>query len=133
MNREIKFRALDKITQKMTEVICLNLGSVNDVILRCLETKNIYNQLFDNIELKQSTGIKDVNNEEIFEKDDCKIWCDSFSEKLGQCKNDWCGTVEYCNKSASFIVKTMNGLVFRFNDTDFNGKSYKFKIIKKSI
>lgn len=68
--REIKFRAWDKKQKWMTEVVCLNMGTWIDIVLvQPKVEKATYNQLTENVELMQYTGLTDKNGKEIYEGD----------------------------------------------------------------
>jgi uncharacterized phage protein (TIGR01671 family) len=68
MNREIKFRAWDKIDKIMREVTCYNLY---DEYVRLDEDNsgNSITRKIDDVILMQYTGLKDKNGKEIYEGD----------------------------------------------------------------
>lgn len=71
----IKFRAWDKKHNEMIRVISINFGEkfirgLTEVESN-LDMESSYN--FEDIELMQSTGLKDVNNIEVFENDIAKV------------------------------------------------------------
>ena len=74
MEREIKFRAFDKICNKIADVEMILFDTKQVKIAYKQFVNNIevhpltYYRKFDEVELMQSTGIKDQNGEEIYEK-----------------------------------------------------------------
>lgn len=87
-----KFRAWDKLNKEMLKVDCINwyLGE----IVCYPEDTFVFSMKLENIELMQSTGLKDKNGKEIFEGDIVK--------PLGFAS--WKGIVRYCNKTGAFIL-----------------------------
>ena len=66
--REIKFRAWHKERQKMLSVFDINFRTPATV--QVLNDKyELYNELFDCVEIMQFTGLKDVNGVDIYEGD----------------------------------------------------------------
>jgi uncharacterized phage protein (TIGR01671 family) len=82
MNREIKFRAWDKIDKIMRQVTCYNLY---DEYVRLDEDNsgNSITRKIDDVILMQFTGLLDKNGKEIYEGD---IVRDIVCNKVGEAK-----------------------------------------------
>jgi len=67
MNREIKFRAWDKINNKMYPITGISFTN-KDVWLQ-INDKQIMGANFNEIEIMQYTGLKDIHSNEVYEGD----------------------------------------------------------------
>jgi len=82
--REIKFRAWDKEKKKMRY---MNDGEFSDNMIWMLETQ----ELADDFEVMQYTGLKDTNGKKIYEGD---ILENRFEDRGVVVKEDACWTIE---------------------------------------
>jgi len=109
MSREIKFRAWRTDEKYM---VTSDTG-VLTALRNCYGNKGLAEQArFSNIDnqpnpdrfiLMQYTGLKDINDKEIFEGD-IVSFDDCTSTESGYCERGCIGVVEWCNETASFEV-----------------------------
>ncbi len=111
MNREIKFRAWDKINNKMCPIAGISFTN-KDTWLR-INDKQIMGANFSEIEIMQYAGLKDKNDKEIYEGDIINIINNSVDEEDGYF------IAKYDIETARYILSG-NGLVYDFDNTYTN-------------
>ena len=107
--KDICFRAWIRPLKRMERVVCLNMGSWRDVVVKDTRgsQKETMNVLSEDVVLMQFTGLLDRNQREIWE-DDLVGWFladGSFDQ----------GRVEYDLERARFAIRFPDGKLWGFN------------------
>lgn len=115
-----KFRAWDKVFKEMVQVNALVLDE--QVVKVTYKNGNVAKEDMKEYELMQSTGLKDKNNQEIFEGD-ILIVSDEHS---------WLEVVSYNQEKAMFVTEEINRKYkvpeSPLNDL-FDTNIFKFKVL----
>lgn len=98
--REIKFRAWDKIDEKLWNVISIDFIK-GEVTLLNEYTKESYIREIDEVELMQYIGLKDKNKRKIYEGDLIKL-CDKLI-----------GKIEYNKEISAFVIRYLNSKKYK--------------------
>jgi hypothetical protein len=118
MNDKIQFRAWDEKQKYMAYQ-----GDPD------LETLQSFIHHYGDKELMQWTGFCDCNGKKVYDGDFVIISCNSHSDKLGKAEGSRLAKIQYCPRSASFKIASITGLVWQFDDTDFNNRPYRLKVV----
>ena len=115
-----KFRAWDKVFKEMVQVNALVLDE--QVVKVTYKNGNVAKEDMKEYELMQSTGLKDKNNQEIFEGDILRV----------SDEHSWLEVVSYNQEKAMFVTEEINRKYkvpeSPLNDL-FNTNIFKFEII----
>ena len=113
--RTIKFRAYDLEDNKMKTVN--NIDFANKLITVCDKESLEYVLNFEDVELMQSTGLRDVFNVEMFEGDVVKVYNELSDETFNM-------IIEFDENFASFILKHLNEDRSRIYHLSYHGRIF---------
>ena len=120
MNRKIKFRAWDKVKQ----IWCNYKIDDGTVYFMDNDTGCLYRNYpgkYENFDLMQYTGIKDINNVEIFEGDIVKL-----SKENSDFKE--IGIVKFDENKASYVLETQDDDI-SYNISYYNYHKVHYRVI----
>lgn len=107
--REIKFRAWDKETQSLRYVLVVDwLNGLVDLDSGLIERQ------FDEVELMQSTGLKDKNGVEIYDGDILKAYLNNtmYIGKVYYEDGQWFGACDYLDYAVAYSGAEVIGNIY---------------------
>ena len=117
--RPIKFRAWDKINQKMIEVN--NLTFYSDKSPAGNQNIHIYDRVIDDFELMQFTGLLDKSGKEIYEGDIIRAEEPSFESGTYNWQIEWMNAAFLCRTKETTTLEPL----FAFSDVEVIGNIYE--------
>ena len=126
MSREIKFRAWDKINEKMVKISSLSLEN-KEIAVKESGTYHLFRM--KDLELMQYTGLKDKNSKEIYEKD--IVSCNKYKNIVVFFENG-CFKVRYPKNDTTNIICALDTFLEKYK-CKISGNIYEnFELLEEN-